>query len=69
MLVGGSLFDLIHTKPLLKPEAVIAISTGVCKGMTYLHSMGIIHRDLKPGNLLMGAGIMSFCDISYEMYT
>jgi len=52
---GGSLFDLIHTKPLLKPEAVIAISAGVCKGMTYLHSMGIIHRDLKPGNLLMGA--------------
>jgi serine/threonine protein kinase len=55
LVPGGSLFDLIHTKPLLKPEAVIAISTGVCKGMTYLHSMGIIHRDLKPGNLLMGA--------------
>jgi len=55
LVPGGSLFDLIHTKPLLKPEAVIVIGTGVCKGMTYLHSMGIIHRDLKPGNLLMGA--------------
>ena len=31
LVPGGSLFDLIHTKPLLKPEAVIAISTGGCK--------------------------------------
>jgi hypothetical protein len=43
-LCAGSLFDLIHTKPQLKPEAVIVIGCGVCKGMTYLHSMGIIHR-------------------------
>ena len=55
LVPGGSLFDLIHTKPLLKPEAVIVIGQGVCKGMTYLHSMAIIHRDLKPGNLLMSA--------------
>ena len=55
LVPGGSLFDLIHTKPLLKPEAVIVIGQGVCKGMTYLHSMAVIHRDLKPGNLLMSA--------------
>eukprot|EP00961_Rhodomonas_salina_P214491 2896842-Rhodomonas_salina.1 len=28
LVPGGSLFDLIHTKPLLKPEAVIVIGTG-----------------------------------------
>ena len=55
LVPGGSLFDLIHTKPALRPEAVITIGSGVCKGMTYLHSMGVVHRDLKPGNLLMGA--------------
>jgi serine/threonine protein kinase len=49
LVPGGSLFDLIHTKPLLKSEAVIVIGAGVCKGMTYLHSMSVIHRDLKPG--------------------
>jgi hypothetical protein len=25
VVAGGSLFDLIHTKPLLKPEAVVVI--------------------------------------------
>ena len=28
LVPGGSLFDLIHTKPLLKPEAVIVIGQG-----------------------------------------
>eukprot|EP00281_Chroomonas_sp_CCMP1168_P035973 CAMPEP_0206243266 /NCGR_PEP_ID=MMETSP0047_2-20121206/17518_1 /ASSEMBLY_ACC=CAM_ASM_000192 /TAXON_ID=195065 /ORGANISM="Chroomonas mesostigmatica_cf, Strain CCMP1168" /LENGTH=437 /DNA_ID=CAMNT_0053668379 /DNA_START=39 /DNA_END=1349 /DNA_ORIENTATION=+ len=55
LVPGGSLFELIYSKPQLRPEAVIVIGQGVCKGMTYLHSVGIIHRDLKPGNLLMGA--------------
>ena len=34
-------------------------STGIAKGMAYLHSKGIIHRDIKPSNVLLDGDVSS----------
>lgn len=31
----------------------VQTTTGILKGLEYLHDKGIIHRDLKPQNILL----------------
>ncbi|PVU90284.1 hypothetical protein BB559_004712 [Furculomyces boomerangus] len=39
--------------PILKPEEIYKIFTGLVLGLEHLHNLGIIHRDIKPANLLV----------------
>ncbi|XP_046405324.1 mitogen-activated protein kinase kinase kinase 7-like isoform X2 [Ischnura elegans] len=66
---GGSLYNVLHCKPLHQYNAGHAVSWALqcAKGVAYLHGMtpkALIHRDLKPPNLLliMGGKILKICD-------
>ncbi|XP_069699791.1 mitogen-activated protein kinase kinase kinase 7-like isoform X2 [Periplaneta americana] len=66
---GGSLYNVLHNKPLPKYSAGHAMSWALqcAKGVAYLHNMkpkALIHRDLKPPNLLliMGGKVLKICD-------
>ena len=37
----------------LKKKKAIKYILDVCKGLSFLHSMGIIHRDIKPTNIII----------------
>eukprot|EP01065_Artemidia_motanka_P029536 TRINITY_DN35633_c0_g1_i1.p1 TRINITY_DN35633_c0_g1~~TRINITY_DN35633_c0_g1_i1.p1 ORF type:complete len:995 (+),score=268.84 TRINITY_DN35633_c0_g1_i1:79-2985(+) len=52
-VAGGSLEDLINRFGALPVLAVRRYSSGMLRGLEYLHSNGIVHRDFKPGNVLL----------------
>ncbi|KAK5641653.1 hypothetical protein RI129_010200 [Pyrocoelia pectoralis] len=66
---GGSLFNVLHSKPRAQYVAANAISWCLqcAQGVAYLHAMKpkpLIHRDLKPPNLLliMDGRKLKICD-------
>ncbi|XP_046991443.1 mitogen-activated protein kinase kinase kinase 7-like [Schistocerca americana] len=66
---GGSLYNVLHCRPLPKYTAGHAMSWALqcANGVAYLHNMkpkALIHRDLKPPNLLliMGGKVLKICD-------
>ncbi|KAJ9585674.1 hypothetical protein L9F63_002464, partial [Diploptera punctata] len=66
---GGSLYNVLHCRPLPRYTAGHAISWALqcAQGVAYLHNMkpkALIHRDLKPPNLLliMGGTVLKICD-------
>ena len=51
---GSDLFHYLSSKNFKIPESTAqSISSEICKGMTYLHSLGVAHRDIKPENVLI----------------
>ena len=56
-MMGGDVEELLKETPehRLPLEETVAISTGVSRGLTFVHSRGIVHRDLKPGNVWLTA--------------
>ena len=40
----------------------IKMFAGLASGLKAMHNAGIAHRDIKPGNVLVGCGVMKFCD-------
>jgi len=51
-LTKDDLFDRIHKKRIFPERTARQIIYNLCKGVSYLHSLGIVHRDLKPENIL-----------------
>ncbi|KAL3880446.1 hypothetical protein ACJMK2_032683 [Sinanodonta woodiana] len=41
----------------------VAMMTGICDGLAYLHYQGYLHRDLKMSNVLIQNGIPKICDV------
>ncbi|MBT9559911.1 MAG: serine/threonine protein kinase [Myxococcales bacterium] len=52
--VDGITFEeLIESRPVLSPSAVLALLLPVAEALEYAHAREIIHRDLKPGNVMI----------------
>ncbi|KAK3584085.1 hypothetical protein CHS0354_024193 [Potamilus streckersoni] len=41
----------------------VAMMTGICDGLAYIHHQGYLHRDLKMSNVLIQNGIPKICDV------
>jgi serine/threonine protein kinase len=41
---------------------LVEISTGMARGIAFLHAQAIIHRDVKPGNCLLLGNVAKLCD-------
>ncbi|KAH3731868.1 chitin synthase regulatory factor chr2 [Pelomyxa schiedti] len=52
-LMELSIRDILQTGKSFNFREVIALSSGIAKGMTALHGEGIMHRDLNSGNILL----------------
>ncbi len=52
--VDGITFEeLIESRPLLSPAAVLGLLLPVAEALEYAHAREIVHRDLKPGNVMI----------------
>ncbi len=65
---GGSLKDLIQSRPISINEAV-SFCIGILTGLEYLHGRQILHRDLKPANVMIQAGIAKLTDFGLAKAT
>ncbi|PRP81630.1 putative serine/threonine-protein kinase [Planoprotostelium fungivorum] len=52
-LNGGTLWDYIKKKGVMKESEVVPIMKDIFEALAYLHSNGVAHRDIKPQNMLM----------------
>jgi serine/threonine-protein kinase len=50
---GPSLARLIREEGPLGEKRVVAIATGVARGLDHAHRLGLLHRDVKPDNVLI----------------
>jgi serine/threonine protein kinase len=57
----GSILDCLNSTNLTY-RAILNIFVDVCRGTSWIHSMGVIHRDLKVENVLVVNGIWKICD-------
>ncbi len=68
-VAGETLDAAIRCHPNGLPmEAVRRWLSGVCDGVSYLHSRGLVHRDLKPGNLFSDDGIVKVGDVGLSKF-
>ncbi|KAF5899092.1 cyclin-dependent kinase 20-like, partial [Clarias magur] len=47
-----AIFKVQKSKIQLTPSVKATIITGMCEGLTFLHSKDIVHQDLKPDNIM-----------------
>ncbi len=52
-VTGGSLYELLQSKPQLPVREVLEIGLDLADALARAHRLGIIHRDLKPQNVLL----------------
>jgi serine/threonine protein kinase len=50
---GGSLDNLIKTRPDLPLRERVDLALDIANAMSYLHRLHVVHRDLKPGNIVL----------------
>jgi serine/threonine-protein kinase len=50
---GEDLRQRLRRTPVLPPEEVVALLTGVAAGVQAAHDAEVLHRDLKPENILL----------------
>lgn len=72
MVSGGSLYELLHGRAQMGPDAldcepstVLPIVQQSAVGLAFLHEMMVVHRDVKSHNVLLTAGrtpIAKLCD-------
>ncbi|KAM9436491.1 uncharacterized protein Hap1MRO34_000913 [Clarias gariepinus] len=51
-----AIFNVQESKIQLTPSVKATIITGMCEGLTFLHSKDIVHQDLKPDNIMIEHG-------------
>ena len=59
---GETLRLRIKRERQLKLDHVLAISTGIARGLDHAHARGIVHRDVKPANILLEADRVMVAD-------
>jgi serine/threonine protein kinase len=50
---GGSLKDVVKTKPMTEEGQIAAVSREIAQGLRYLHGHGVIHCDIKSSHVLL----------------
>jgi branched-chain amino acid transport system substrate-binding protein len=58
---GGSLRDLLRSRPLRTDEALTLLGS-VADALAAVHRLGIVHRDVKPSNVLIDQGRFRLSD-------
>lgn len=54
-LPGGPITNRLNSGNFLPIPQVIQCTTGVLRGLEYLHGLNMIHNDVKPSNILIGS--------------
>jgi serine/threonine protein kinase len=50
---GGSLDNLIKSRPDLTLRVRVDLALDIANAMSYLHRLNVVHRDMKPGNIVL----------------
>lgn len=56
LVEGVNLQSVIDERGFLRPEDLLPIAVGICRGLATAHRHGLVHHDVKPANILIGLG-------------
>ncbi len=56
LVEGVNLQSVIDERGFLRPEDLLPIAVGICRGLATAHRHGLVHHDVKPANILIGVG-------------